>query len=72
MDDMLERVNNWLNELSIPDIAKFVAEFKQPKDDIAMLYKQLLPLTYDLVLVISDKEEVLVDLMDRTLKDKGK
>lgn len=72
MDDMEERVNNWLQKLSIPDFAKFVVEFKQAQADIADLKEQPLSTVFDLALVISDKEEGLINLMGRKLKEKGK
>lgn len=59
------------NKLSILDFTHFMVEFKQAQDDIVELKSQPPPLAFDTTLVIINKEEGLVDLMGRPLKDKG-
>lgn len=61
-----------MRDLSILDIAMFMAEFKLAQAAIPKLKKQQPPSTFDLVLVVSDKEEGLFDLIGRPFKNKGK
>lgn len=72
MDDMEERVNNRLRELSILDFAIFMADFKQAHTDFDKLKKQPQPSVFDPALVVRDEKEGLIDLMGRPVKDKGK
>lgn len=72
MDDIEECVNNRLRKLLVPDFARFIAKFKQTPRSIIEVKKQPLLSEFDPALVVSDKEEDIVDLMGRPFKDKGK
>lgn len=54
---MEERVNNQLKEISIPDFAKFMAEFKLAQTNFAELKRQTPSTVFDSSLVISDEKE---------------
>lgn len=73
MDHMEERINKRLDETSFPDLAKFMVEFKQAQAVIAELKSKQSqqPIFYP-VLVMSDDDEGIVDLMGKPLKDKDK
>lgn len=59
--------------MSIPDLAKFMAEFKKAQADIEELKNRQpqQPIFYP-TLVMSDEDKRIVNLMERPLKDKGK
>lgn len=72
MNDMEERINKRLDTLSLPDFAKFMAEFKKAQTYIGELKRQPMQPIFDLDFYISDEDKDLVDLMGNPLTYKGK
>ncbi|KAM3269739.1 hypothetical protein P3S67_029645 [Capsicum chacoense] len=73
MDHMEKRIYKRLDAMSILDLAKFMAEFKQAQTNIVELKsKQAQKPIFYLALVINDEDEGIVDLLGKPLKEKGK
>lgn len=71
MDDMEERVNNRLRELSVTSLSQFTYELKQAHIGIAELKRKPIPNIFYLRIVEVEEDDI-INLIDQPLKDKDK